>query len=385
MESSMIVATKNNKSTGLASTFNASIPRINWLFVMTVFLPITLAIIYYALIASDVYISESQFVVRSPDKQSTSPLGSLLKGSGFTHSQDDSYIVKDFVLSRDALQKLDEYMGIRNAFSNKNIDLISRFAGLDTDKSFEALHRYYKKMVDSQLDSNSSITTLTVRAFTAEDAYKINKALLIMSEVLVNQLNEDGRRDMIKFATSEVEDSAVKAKTAALALSTFRNQKGVIDPEKQSAIQLQQISKLQEQLLLTKSQLMQLTSFTKDNPQIPALQKQVALLQNEITLQMNQVTGGEKSFSSKAAEYQRLQLEREFADKQLAIAMSSLESARNEAIRKQLYLERISQPSKPDYPVEPRRLRSILATLILGLIAWGILSILLAGVREHKD
>ncbi|MDI1298768.1 capsule biosynthesis protein [Methylotenera sp.] len=381
----MIEIPKNTKSDHLGLPIKRYISRINWLFVSTVVFPTTIAIIYYGFIASDVFISESQFVVRSPEKQSASPLGSLLKGSGFSHSQDDSYIVKDFVLSRDALQKLDDYMSIRKAFSNKNVDRVSRFAGLDTDDSFEALHRYYKKMVDSQLDSSSSITTLTVRAFTADDAYKMNKALLIMSEVLVNQLNENGRRDMIKFATGEVEGAAVKAKVAALALSTYRNKKGVIDPEKQSAIQLQQISKLQEQLLLTKSQLMQLTSFTKDNPQIPALQKQVELLEHEISLQMNQVTGGEKSFSSKAAEYQRLQLEREFADKQLAIAMASLESARNEAIRKQLYLERISQPSKPDYPAEPRRLRSIIATLVLGLIAWGILSILLAGVREHKD
>jgi capsular polysaccharide transport system permease protein len=87
----------------------------------------------------------------------------------------------------------------------------------------------------------------------------------------------------------------------------------------------------------------------------------------------------------KAAEYQRLALDREFADKQLASAMVSLEQARNDAQRKQLYLERIVQPSKPDIAVEPKRLRSIFSTFILGLVAYGILSMLLAGVREHQD
>ena len=61
------------------------------------------------------------------------------------------------------------------------------------------------------------------------------------------------------------------------------------------------------------------------------------------------------------------------------------EQARNEAQRKQLYLGRVAQPNLPDYPVEPRRLRNIAATLMLGLIVWGILSILVAGVREHHD
>jgi len=47
-------------------------------------------------------------------------------------------------------------------------------------------------------------------------------------------------------------------------------------------------------------------------------------------------------------------------------------------------VERIVQPSHPDKPLEPRRLRGILVTFLLGLVAWGILSMLLAGVREHK-
>ncbi|MDI1307904.1 MAG: capsule biosynthesis protein [Methylotenera sp.] len=386
----MIITPQNtksadSKSAGLGSFIKASISRIKWLFVSTVVFPTTIAIIYYGFIASDVFISESQFVVRSPEKPSSSPLGALFKGVGFSRSQDDSYVVKEFILSRDALVKLDENMGFRQAYSNQNVDFISRFAGLDWDNSFEAMHRYYQKKIATQLDSSSSITTLTVRAFTEEDAYRINKALLLMSEVLVNQLNENGRRDMIKFAVAEVGDAESKAKAAALALSNFRNQKGVIDPEKQSAIQLQQISRLQEQLLTTKSQLAQLITFTKDNPQIPTLQKQVEILQNEIAIVTSSVTGGEKSLSTKAAEYQRLQLEREFADRQLAGAMASQVQARNEAVRKQLYLERISLPSKPDMAMEPRRFYGVLSTLLLGLAAWGVLAMLLAGIREHKD
>ena len=63
--------------------------------------------------------------------------------------------------------------------------------------------------------------------------------------------------------------------------------------------------------------------------------------------------------------------------------MNSLEEARNEARRKQAYVERIVQPSLPDEAQEPRRLRGIFATFVLGLIAWAILTMLLAGIREH--
>jgi capsular polysaccharide transport system permease protein len=101
--------------------------------------------------------------------------------------------------------------------------------------------------------------------------------------------------------------------------------------------------------------------------------------------QMAKVAGGGSSLTNKAADFERLALERAFADKQLGAALASLEQARNEAQRKQLYLERIVQPNKPDMAIEPRRIRNILATFLLGLIVWGVLSMLLAGVREHQD
>jgi len=358
---------------------------INRLFLLTVVAPTVLAILYFGLMASDVYVSESRIVVRSPDRQVATGLGALLKGAGFSRAQDDSYTVRDYVLSRDALKEIDDTLSVGKSFASDSVDRVSRFGGLDFDTSFEALHRYYQKKVDIQQDSASSITTLTVRAYAAQDAQNINQKLLELSEGLVNRLNERGRQDLISSAASEVAEAEAKSKSAALALSTYRNAKGVVDPERQATVQLQQVAKLQDELIATKTQLAQLKAFTPQNPQIPALQTRASTLQAEMAAETTKVTGGELSLANKAAEYQRLALEREFADKQLASALASLEQARSEAQRKQVYIERIAQPSLPDVALEPRRLRSILATFVLGLVAWGILSMLLAGVREHQD
>jgi capsular polysaccharide transport system permease protein len=234
-----------------------------------------------------------------------------------------------------------------------------------------------------EVDSLSSISTIKVSAFSAEDAHRINEKLIQMSEKLVNELNERGRQDMIRFATAEVDVAEKKVKASALAVSQYRNLKSVFDPEKQSPLQLQLISKLQDELIATKIQLTQVLTLTSDNPQISSLQQRVQSLQEAIDIESAKVAGGSRSLSGKAVEFERLALERDFAEKQLAGALTSLELAKNEAQRKQLYLGRIVQPSLPDYAVEPRRLRSVFATFILGLIAWGILAILLAGVREH--
>ena len=359
--------------------------RINRLFLLTVLVPTLIATIYFGLIASDVYISESRFVVRSPQRQTPIGIGALLQGAGFSRSQDDTFSVQDFMLSRDALRNLDAKLGIFKMFGDSQIDRLSRFAGLDPDKSFEALHRYYQKHVVVNLDSASSISSLRVSAYTSDDAFKMNEMLLNMGESLINQLNERGRQDMIRFAASEVAVAEASTKAAALALSGYRNEKSIFDPERQSALQLQQISKLQDELIANKMQLAQLQLLSPSNPQIASIQKRSQTLEAAMNAEMGKVAGNGSSLTTKSADYERLVLERGFAEKQLGGALASLEQARNEAQRKQLYLERIVQPSKPDVAVEPRRLRAILTTLILGLIAWGILNILLAGVREHKD
>lgn len=369
----------------LIQRLSASIANMNRLFLTTVILPTLMSIVYFGFIASDVYISESRFVVRSPEKQATSGLGAILQSSGFSRAQDDTYTIHDYILSRDALQILEKQFAISQSYGSNNVDLFSRFGGFNWDHSFEALLRYFQKHVSIDSDSASSITTLTVSAYTSQDAYRINESLLEMSEALVNQLNERGRQDMIRFADREVADAEKKAADAALAVSDYRDQKNVFDPTGQSALQLQLVSKLQDELIATENVLIQVQTLTSDNPQIVSLRKRVETLRGNIASETAKVAGAGSSLSSKAVKYERLKMESMFAEKQLAAALASLTQARNEAQRKQLYLERIIQPSKPDKAMEPRRLRAILTTLILGLIVMGLLTILLAGVREHKD
>ena len=363
----------------------ARFTRANLILWCTVIIPTAFAVIYFGLIASDVYISESRFVVRSPQRQSQTGLGALLQGSGFSRSQDDTYSVHDFILSRDALKELDDQLAVRKAYSSKDADFINRFPGLDWDSSFEAFHRYYRNHVTIDYDTVSSITILKVRAFTAEDSKKINDLLLKMGERLVNNLNDRSRQDLIKTAELEVAVGEEKVKRAAVALAGFRNNQSVFDPDRQSALQLQGVSKVQEELVATETQLAQIQRVSPNNPQVSSLRSRVETLRRAIANETAKVAGGGGSLTSKSGAFERFTLEKVFAEKQLAAALTALESARSEALRKQLYLERLVQPNLPDKSVEPRRIRSVLMVFVLGLVAWGVISLLVASIKEHTD
>lgn len=360
-------------------------PWLDRLFVLTVVIPTVASIVYFGVVASDVFVSESRFVVRSPQRQAqTSVVGALLQGTGFARAQDDTYPVIDYVQSRDALTELNAKNYVFDSYSRQG-DFLSRFQA-HLDPSFENLWKYYKnRIVTVELDSTSAITTLQVRAFTAQAAVDINEKLIEMSERLVNRMNQRAASDSIHFAKLQADEAASKAKDAAAALASYRNTNTVFDPERQSALQLQQVTALQGQLFAAQTQLTQLQSISPQNPQVPVLKTSIASLQQQVREANSDVTGGKRSLSAKAGAYARLQLDSQFADKQLASAMAALDGARADAQRKQLYLERLIQPNRPDVAIEPKRLRGIATVFVLGLVAWASLSLLLASVREHRD
>lgn len=355
-------------------------------FVVTVLVPTLVAVIYYGLIASDVYISESRFLVRSPQKpQQTGLLGNFLQSTGITHSQDDTYSVRDFILSRDALKELDDKLAIRKLYTGDHGDFFARFPNFDRDRSFEAFFKYYRRHVTVEYDPATSITVLTVRGFAAQDAYRINSLLLGMSEQLVNSLNERSRRDLIRFAENEVKIAEDKARDASLAMLAYRSQQSVFEPDKQAAIQLEGVAKLEGELVNNEAELAQLRKLSPTNPQIPGLESRAQTLRDAISEEAAKVTSAKGSLSARAPAFERLALQSTFADRQLGAALAELQSARSDAVRQQLYLERLVQPGLPDKAMEPRRIRSIFTVLAIGLIAWGVVSLILASVREHAD
>lgn len=372
-----------SKVTAATATKPKLLQRVDRLFLATVVAPTLLAVLYFGLFASDVYVSESQFVVRSPDKPATSGLGVLLKTTGFSNSGDEVFVAQDYVRSRDALRALNRNDAVERAYADRGASIFDRFNPLGVNGSFEDLFDYYRDRVDVRYDATSSIATLSVRAFKPDDAHRMNRQLLTLAEGVVNRLNARGRTDLVQFAEREVREAQVEDRNAAAALARYRNGRGVVDPEQQAKVQLEMVSKLQDELIGARMQLLQLNQMAPDNPQIPILKTRIAGLAREIDVQMGRVAGDRKSLSASAVQYQRLELERQFAEKRLAAALTSFQEAQSEARRKQAYVERIVEPNVPDEAAEPRRLRGILATFVLGLVAWGILTMLLAGLREH--
>ena len=343
---------------------------------------------YFGLIASDVYISQSKFVIYNPQLPNASVgLGGLLQGVGLgSNSSYAANAVHDYLLSRDALLQLQHTLHYRQMVQHSSIDPFNRFGGwLWFDTSFEQLYRYYTHMVGDDVDSATNITTLNVDAYTASDAQRINKALLAQAQKLVDRMNSRANEDAVSFYQRRVNEAEIKVQAAAEALANYRNNSKVFSPGPQADLQAQLITKLRTQQLAIQLQLAQLEINAPKNPRILLLKHDIADLQSQITEESTKITGSTTSLASKSAAFEKLSLSQSFAQRELAADISALEQAQVQAQKQQLFIETIVAPNLPDEALLPRRWRSVLATALLGLLLWGVFSVVIGGIREHHE
>lgn len=356
------------------------------LFMLSCVLPTTLAILYFAFVAHDVYVSESHFIVRNQQRQSMTGITGFLQSSGLSTADADTYSVQDFLTSRDALHQLDDRLALRKAMGRTEADWLKRFPGPFYDGSFESLLLYFRRnVVETDLDTTSQIVTLTTRAFTADDAFRINETLLQLSEDLVNKMNDRARADLVRFAASDVQAAEDAATAAARAVAAYRNGDAIYNPDKQSELQLQRVELVNADLMATRRQLADVEAVAPVSPQIPVLAARVKTLEASVNAESLKVAGGKRSLSTQSAEFAAIALQQDFAARRLQLALSTLQSAREDALHKQLYVERINEPNRPDIAMEPKRVRNVLATFILSLLVFGIVSLLTASVKEHAQ
>lgn len=363
----------------------ALVRRHRW-FALFVVAPSVMAIAYFGLIASDIYVSEARFVIKSPSQKQmqSSTLASLIQTTGLSGGQEQTNEVIDYLRSRDALSNLSRRMNVKGSFTLPETDRFSRFPPVLGRDSFENLYKYYGKMVDARLDHDTNNAVLTVKAFTARDAYLLNRNLLELSEGLVNRLNNRANEKAIAEAESRVLIAQDRVRKARVELGRYRNDTELLDPQQQGLGVLEVSNGLVAQRATLQAQLATIERGAPANPSIPALRQQIAAITAQINAQNSRAVGSSSGIASKLSGYESLAVEQEFATQMLTAASASLEQARTEAMKQKFYLERVVEPNQPDQALLPARIKEILtvigAALCLYLVGW----MLIIGILEHS-
>ncbi|AYG94289.1 chain-length determining protein [Brevundimonas naejangsanensis] len=354
-------------------------------FLLIVALPTVVGALYWGVIATPRYVSESHFVVRKVNEARPSNLGMVLQGVGVSTGTSDAFTVQEYLVSRDAAETLDRKFDLDKVLSAHGADLFSRYPRPFQPASSEGRFEALKRFVVVGYNATTGITTLRVQAFSAREAQAMNRTLLDSGEELVNRLNERAARDAVKDAEAAVVQATARRAQVQQQMAAFRDREGFLDPQLVAGESTQVISGLLRALAELKAELAQIQQSAPQSPQIPILRGRIASYETQVEQERAKLTGRAGSLAPKIAAYESLALQREVAEKALLQASAALLTAEQDARRQKLYLDRIVEPNLADQPMEPRRLRAFLIVFLSSLALYLLGRLLWAGLREHRQ
>ena len=285
------------------------------LFICIVVAPTILSAFYYAFVATPRYVSETQFMVRGLHTSGLlEGLQGLLATFGFARSTDDANAVIAYLSSRDAVAALEKALPLRQLYSPPGVDVLSRFPRPFFGHTSEALLKYYWQRVDIVADSDTGIITLRAAAFRPDDAQAIARQLVKQAEALVNSMNTRMENDTVHSSEVAVADARTLILSTQEALSKFRNNEVVVDPNQNAMAQLATITTLSTQVEQVLAQIGQTGKTSPTNPTLASLQANADALANQIASEQKALAGSRHAIADKVSAYEHLTLLRSLAE-----------------------------------------------------------------------
>ncbi len=346
-------------------------------------IPTLLATLYFGLLASDVYVSESRFAIRSAKGgSSTTGLAAILSSPMVSSGGQESLVVADYVHSQDMLQRVEEQLNISSHYASENVDWLSRLA---EGATHEATLDYFIDKVELVRDSASDVLTLRTRAYDPETAQQLGQLIIDLSENLVNTMSSRIEDDALNTARAELERAVEKVRFASAEITEFRNTNASINPDAESSALLGIVTGIESKLVEARAELSEKQAYMHNtSPEVITLKNRVNALSRQLRLEKGRVVGaGGQEMSGLIQGYQPLVLEQEIAQQQYASALTSLELARVEAQRKKQYLITFIQPNLPDEALEPRRLSQILTVLVFCFLLYAVGALMWSALKDH--
>lgn len=342
------------------------------------------SIVYFGLIASPQYMTETKFIVHSGDGQRVDGLG-LVTGLPSANVVQDTQVVANYITSRAIVEKLQAKLDLRQIYGDSSIDWVARF---NPSRSLEKLVEYWDRKTDVSIQLPGGIVTARIKAFGADDALRLGSLVIEFSEELINEMNRRMLADSVTASQLDLDRAGQRLTQVRSQLEATRNTEGMIDPNLASKSLMDLVTMLKgDQLRLQQEYDSLIKSVSTTAPQARALEVRIAAISEQIKelegRMAGSARGADRRISETMTRFSELELERRIAERQYATAAAALYNARASAERKLVYLQVFQKPALPHEARYPKRLLSVVAVCAASFLLWATALGLASLARNH--
>jgi len=355
------------------------------LFVLMVIVP-TIAYSWYLYNrAADQYESDVGFGSRTEDAPSTFDFLGALGGVGGSSSKDMD-ILNQFIVSQDLVSRVNARLDLRAIWSKPQNDPL--FA-LDPRGTIEDLVAYWQRMVLISYDNSTGLMSLRVFAFDPQDARNIAQEVLNESTRTINDLSQTAQEDTTRYSKEALQTAEDRLQKARIALTDFRVRNRIVDPSADLASQNSILGTLNQQLATALVELDLLTgSAAPNDPRLTQINRRIEVIRNRIAEEQAKVGAttedNSAGYANLVSDYQRLQVDSDFAEKAYLSALAGYDQAVADAQHKTRYLATYLAPTLAEAPTAPNRPLLTALTALIGFLAWAILVLIYYALRDRR-
>ena len=358
-------------------------------FLVMVLTPVGAAGWYLTQRAVDQYASTVGFTVRSEDISSAADiLGGLGSTFGGGSASRDGDILYEFILSQEIVRKVHARLDLAALYSPHYAT--DPLLSYNPDGTIEDLTEFWQRMVRVSYDASSGLMELRVLAFTPEDARAIAEAIFDESSTKINALSAIARADATRYAQEDLDLALERLKSAREAMTAFRLANQIVDPNADIQTQVGLLATLQEQQATALIEYQLLSDTTRDgDPRVEQARRRLEVIEAQIAEERRKfgVGGGGEGgveYATTIAEFERLTVDREFAEAAYAAAQSAYDAARAEANRQSRYLAAYISPTLAEKSEFPQRILIVGVVALFSFLVWAILSLMFYALRDRR-
>jgi len=371
--------------------------RIRLSFILLVIAPLMMVAWYLYTRAADQYISTVGFAVRTEKAGAGLDLLGGIPGLSAlsSSSSSDTDILHEFLLSQALVTRIDRRLNLHEIWSKPEKDIVFRF---DPDGTIEDLTSYWWRMVRVSYDPGTRLITLQVHAFAPKDAQAIARAVMEESSEMINKLSSIAQDDTTRYARQEVAHATEQLQKARQALKSFRAQNNIVNPAADLKSEMGVLALLQQKLA---DELVALDTLRSTNSTLGRNRRQndesadarvsqaelrVQVIRDRIESERAKFGGGngQRDYSTLVGEFERLNVDLEFAQKSYVAALATLEVARADAQRQSRYLAAYAEPTFAEKPLYPKRVQLLVVMAIILVLGWAVMVLVLYNLRDRR-
>ena len=325
-------------------------------------------------------------------EQSSSPLGSLLLAGASSESTTDAMLLSVYIESLDMFNLLEQEFNLSAYYSSAKIDILHRlfkenFLGSYLLNNKNLLSKYHDDLLIIY-DDPSSTLKISFAHSDPKVAQQIVERIVFHASEALNTFEKKNTEIVLKFLKKQEREKHKQFTLSLKRLLNYQNKHNTIDPkidiESKSTILAGLESDLIQKNVEYNSKAQYLNKLT---PEMKLLKGNMSFIQKSINKIKREITGtkGKSKLNANMSDFTRLKSNVDF-DKQVYMQiLFKLEETKVLISQNTKNLIVVTKANIADSYTYPNKVKDSFSILLILSFLYGIISLTLAIIRDHKD